>query len=424
MSYKPRILLVPDMGWWVIGEMGKQIVSCFRDEYDLYLMPATLLARRPDLIQELVPAVDAIHCISYETVELFGNYDPRKLPPIATWIHHVTTWNPVQQLAVEMSSAVTTCTNEWKHYIDERIGGRIPVTVVPHGVDTEFFCPTVVKPGSFGIPPDRFVVGFLGSKGSDLDYGRKGTGTLLDVIRKAAACIPNLHVVMGGPGWEKEATDLRALGVSVNSTGFVRKADLPALYSALDVYLLTSRVEGGPCTVFESMACETAVVSTRVGAVPELIVDGVNGWSADVDDSEGLLAAIVKLAHFPDSRTAIRKRARSTVLERSWAVALSPLKGVYDNLIQQRQTMGSRAPGPSWMNEPGGLSRASCAADALLTVYTRVRKGSMNLTKGVRMLHEMLNDQPIVDIVKGAAMIRRYRPELFVRGGAKQSLGH
>jgi len=409
MNRKPRILLVPDMAWWVIGEMGKQIIARFSERYDLYFLSANVLGRRPDMIEALLPAIDAIHCISYETIELFRDCDPQTLPPISTWIHHVTTWNPEQQMAIEMSSVVTTCTHGWKKNLDERTAGRIPVTVIPHGVDTEFFRRTVVSPGRFGIPPGRFVLGFLGSKGSDLDYGRKGTGVLIEVIRNAAACLPNVHIVMGGPGWEKEVAELKALGVSVSSTGYIRKSDLPALYSALDVYLQTSRVEGGPCTVFEAMACETAVVSTRVGAVPELIVDGVNGYSTEVDDGAALLAAVVELGKSAERRRALGKEGRVTIAKRTWTTALSPLEGVYDELIRQRRLNGVPTPGPTWMNDPDGLMRAGCAADALIAVYGRVRKGTITPIKGIRMLREMLSDLSIVDVVKGAALIRRYK---------------
>jgi glycosyltransferase involved in cell wall biosynthesis len=407
MNQKPRILLIPDVAWWVIGEMGKQIIRRFGDQYELYLVPATVLERRRDLLEELVSSVDAIHCISYETIELFRDFDPATLPPIASWIHHVTEWEPLQQMAIERSSALTVCTEGWREYIEERVAGRIPITVIPHGVDTDFFRPRVVDRSRFGIPPDRFVVGFLGSKGSDRDFGRKGTDVLLDVTRKAAARLPNLHIVMGGPGWEKEVAELRSLGISISSTGFIRREDVPDLYSALDVYLLTSRVEGGPCTVFESMACETAVVSTRVGVVPELITDGVTGYSADVGDNEALLAAIVELGQSSEKRLGIARRGREFITTRSWGAVLSPLEGVYDELIERRRGMGPRSPGPAWMNDAPAFRQASWAADALLTVYGRVRTRQMKVTKGVKMLHEMLNKQSIGDIVKGAAMIRR-----------------
>lgn len=405
MNQKPRILLIPDIAWWVIGDMAKQIIARFGGKYEFYLVPGTVFDRRLDLLEAMLPAIDVIHILSDDRIEFFRNHDPQTLPPIATWIHHVTTWSPEQQMAAEMSAALTTCTQGWKEYLDERVSGRIPVTVVPHGVDTQFFRRTIVSSSRFGIPPDHFVIGFLGSKGSD-DHGRKGTDVLLDVARKAAARIPNLHLVLGGPGWENEVAGLRALGVSANTTGYIRTADLPDLYSALDVYLLTSRVEGGPCTVFEAMACETAVVSTRVGAVPGLIIDGVNGYSADVGDNDGLLSAIVELAQSPEKTSEVGRSGRETVSKLSWGAVLSPLEKDYDDLIRCRQRMGPPLPGPVWMNDPEKLQRASCAADALLHVYSSVRRGSMKASKGIRMLYEMRSKQSLYDLAMGVALVR------------------
>ncbi len=406
MSGKPRILLIPNVAWWIIGDMGKQIIARFGDKYDFYFVPESLLERRPELLQALVPAVDAIHCLNESSVQLFRNFEPAELPPIATWIHHVTTWSPDHQLAIDLSTALTVCTRGWKEYLERRLLRDIPVTVVPHGVDSKVFQRKKIDLSRFGIPADRFVLGFVGSKGSDLDRGRKGTDVLLDVIRKTANHLPNFHVVLGGPGWEKELADLTALGISASATGYIRKSDLPALYSALDVYLQTSRVEGGPCTVFEAMACETVVVSTRVGAVPELIVDGVNGYSADVDDSESLLSAIVLLGQSPTKKVELALNARETVVRLPWETVLSPLERVYDELVERRSKMGAPLPGPAWMNDPEGLMWASCAADALANVIPRIRTRSVGVVKGMRLLREMLNQRSILDIPKGAAIVK------------------
>jgi glycosyltransferase involved in cell wall biosynthesis len=406
MSRKPRILLIPDVAWWIIGEMGKQIIARFGDKYEFYFVPEGTLLWRPDILQALVPAVDAIHCLYESSIELFSDFDRETLPPIATWIHHVTAWSPLHQMAIDRSAALTVLTHGWKDYIDERVAGRIPVTLVPHGVDSVFFQRREVNPIRFGIPAGSFVLGFIANKGSNNDGGRKGLDTLLDVIHMAAGRIPSLHVVLGGPGWESELAGLKALGISAHATGFIPKADLPALYSALDAYLVTSRVEGGPCTVFEAMACETAVVSTRVGAVPELIIDGVNGYSAEVDDSKALLSAIVVLSQSAEARIAMGKTARETVLKRSWGAVLSPLEGVYDELIRLRHTKGAPLQGPAWMNNPQGLFRASCAADAWANVIPRVRNRSMSLSEGIRLLRITLSGQSLVDIAKGAAMLK------------------
>lgn len=406
MTRKPRILLIPNVAWWIIGEMGKQIIARFGDKYEFYFLPEAVLARRPDLLEALLPAVDAIHCLNESSLEFFRDFDQETLPPIATWIHHVTEWSPHHQMAVDRSSALTVCTQGWKEYLDDRVSGRVPVTVVPHGVDSQFFHRRKVDPKQFGIPSGRFVVGFIGTKGSDTDRGRKGTDILLNVLHETAGRLPSLHVVLGGIGWETEMAKLKARGISVSATGYIRKSDLPALYSALDVYLLTSRVEGGPCTVFEAMSCETAVVSTRVGAVPELIVDGVNGYSADVEDSKALLSAIIALAQSPEKRTAMGKNARETVLKRSWGTVLDPLEGVYDELTRVRRPKGSSQPGPAWMKDSKGMLRASCAADALANVVPRLRNRSISPAEGIRLLREMLADQSLADIPGGAAMIK------------------
>jgi len=408
MSEKPRIVLIPDTAWWVIGQMGKQVIARFNEKYDFYFLPTTLLCRRPDLVRDIVAAADVIHCMSdYDGIEFFAHFDRRELPPIVTWVHHVTQWNENQRLALEMSSALTVCTGEWKQLIEKQITRPIPITVVPHGIDTELFRRQSESRERFGIPPDRFVVGFVAKKGSDLDHGRKGTDVLFGVVRKAASSIPNFHLLMGGPGWEKDVASLQAQGISASGTGYIRKADLPALYSALDVYLVTSRVEGGPCTVLEAMSCETAVVSTRVGAVPQWIIDGVNGYSAEIGDVEGLLRGIMALYHSPEHNATIVREGRSTALAHSWSKSLSPLESVYDALTEKRRAPKGSTPGPHWMRKPDRLLRAACAADALLCVYGDIRAGSLKILPGLKMLREILSEQSLPEIVRGAAMVRR-----------------
>jgi glycosyltransferase involved in cell wall biosynthesis len=403
MTRKPRILLIPNVAWWIIGEMGRQIIARFGDQYDFYFVPEGLFERRPELLHAFIPSVDAIHCLNESSIELFRNLDPKSLPPIITWIHHITEWSPQHQLSVQRSAALIACTEAWKQSIAQHAPGGPPITVVPHGVDLAFFQRRKVPAGAFGIPPGRFVVGFIGTKGSDRDRGRKGTDTLLSVIRTAAQQISHLHVVLGGPGWESELDNLRSLGLSVSATGYIPKAELPRLYSALDVYLMTSRVEGGPCTVFEAMACGTPVVATRVGAVPELILDGINGWSAEINDVDSLVAALATLARDRLRRDAIAVAARNTVSQRTWADALAPLAPVYASLTASQS---SRQPAPTWMRRPRKVLRASSTADALASIIAGVRTGKLSGKQGLRSLFDMLDTRSPLDLLRGLAMLR------------------
>jgi glycosyltransferase involved in cell wall biosynthesis len=403
MNRKPRILLIPNVAWWIIGQMGEQIIARFGDRYDFYFVPEGIFERRPELLRAFIPAVDAIHCLNESSIELFRDLKPETLPPIATWIHHVTEWSPQHQLSVERSTALTVCTEGWKRDIAVRAPADLPITVVPHGVDLEFFRRRKVPEGTFGIPPNRFVIGFIGTKGSDRDRGRKGTDTLLEVIRRSAALLPDLHVVLGGPGWESELEGLRSLGVSASATGYIPKPDLPLLYSALDVYLMTSRVEGGPCTVFEAMACGTPVVATRVGAVPDLIVDGVNGYSTAVDDVDALVAAIVQLDRERARHREIATHARETISQWPWSTALTPLGPVYESLVQTGRKV---QPGPAWMRRPAKVLRDSSAADAVAHLIMPVREGKLSPAKALQSFFEMANTRSPQELLRGLAMLR------------------
>src|SRR5579872_4436239 len=101
MNPRPRILLIPNVAWWIIGEMGKQIIARFGDKYDFVFLPETLLERRPQMLRGVVPSVDVIHCLNESSIELFRDFDAATLPPIVTWIHHVTEWSRQHQMASE-----------------------------------------------------------------------------------------------------------------------------------------------------------------------------------------------------------------------------------------------------------------------------------------------------------------------------------
>ncbi len=61
-------------------------------------------------------------------------------------------------------------------------------------------------------------------------------------------------------------------------------------YEAIDVCVVTSRDEGGPRAVLESMATGVPLVTTRVGQAADLVRHGENGWMVDVEDVDGARA--------------------------------------------------------------------------------------------------------------------------------------
>ena len=92
--------------------------------------------------------------------------------------------------------------------------------------------------------------------------------------------------------------------------------ELVNLYPALDFYLITSREEGGPKGLMESMASGIPVVSTAVGMAPDLIVNRVNGYMVETEDVEGLTGSALELMSLSDTALAkMTSTARQNVAE-------------------------------------------------------------------------------------------------------------
>lgn len=128
-----------------------------------------------------------------------------------------------------------------------------------------------------------------------------------DVMIKAAAMFREsgndlqLWLSSGRPrGAEKQYPSLILNMISefgledcVSFTGW-RKNILPAM-AACDIVVLTSRTEGMPCCLMQAMALKKPIIATKVGGIPELVRDGVDGFLVDCGNVEDVLMAMQRL---------------------------------------------------------------------------------------------------------------------------------
>jgi glycosyltransferase involved in cell wall biosynthesis len=171
------------------------------------------------------------------------------------------------------------------------------------GIDaTAFSIPTAGARAAIrrrlGIPLSAAVVGSFQKDGNGWGEGAepktiKAPDVLLDAIRLLKASVPALFVLLSGPARGFVRKGLESMGVPYVHAGIDGYADVPALYHALDAYIVPSRQEGGPKAILESMASGVPIISTRVGQAAGLIRHGETGWLVDSGDAEGL-------AHFTE----------------------------------------------------------------------------------------------------------------------------
>ena len=180
------------------------------------------------------------------------------------------------------------------------------VHLIPIGIDVDVFRPQDeatrrAARSDLGLPSSAFVVGSFQKDGVGWGEGLepkliKGPDLLLAVAERLAGQVPELHFLLTGPARGYVRAGLDRLGVPYRHVLLPDVDSVAEVYPAVDVCLVTSRDEGGPRAVLESMATRVPLVTTRVGQAADLVRDGVNGWLAAPEDVDGLVASTLHVA--------------------------------------------------------------------------------------------------------------------------------
>jgi 1,2-diacylglycerol 3-alpha-glucosyltransferase len=195
-----------------------------------------------------------------------------------------------------------------------------PVSVVSNGVDIDRFAPT--DSADFRARhdlPDRALVGYTGRHGFEKQ--------LSDLIGAAEGM--DATVVLGGDGPARKTLEEQATERDIDARflGFLDREELPAFYSALDVFAFPSPVETQGLVALEAMACGTPVVGVDSGALVETIDDGDTGYHYQQGDIGGFRAALRRALRERDhlSETCLSRREAMSVEH-----SVEALSAVYD----------------------------------------------------------------------------------------------
>jgi glycosyltransferase involved in cell wall biosynthesis len=216
---------------------------------------------------------------------------------------------------------------------------------IPLGIDLEHFplAGAEVRAQArraAGVPESAFVVGSFQKDGVGWGEGLeaklvKGPDVLVAALERLRGSIPELFVLLTGPARGYVRRELERLGVPYRHVTARSRAELARAYHALDVYVVAARQEGGPKAVLEALAAGVPLVATRVGQAPEVVEDGRTALLVDVEDAEGLAAAVERVhgdsALAEAFRLPGRATAESLALER-----LDPLWGrLLDGFVER-----------------------------------------------------------------------------------------
>jgi glycosyltransferase involved in cell wall biosynthesis len=192
---------------------------------------------------------------------------------------------------------VSQCVNIWvvrsRHALRLMQERGLSACLIPYGIDTAVFYPIpksdfqiqeMVK--TWKIPSDHYLVGSFqrDTEGKDLQSPKlvKGPDRFLEIVTHINQQTPSIHVVLAGPRRFWLRKQLLVAGIPFTYIGQDITGDdirqntlshqtMNRLYNLIDLYIVSSRVEGGPQAILESAATQCKVISTRVGHAEDVL---------------------------------------------------------------------------------------------------------------------------------------------------------
>jgi glycosyltransferase involved in cell wall biosynthesis len=181
-------------------------------------------------------------------------------------------------------------------------------------------------------PLERKIIMFVGrlTKSKGLNYLIRAFSKLIEYV--------DVELVLVGDGPEK-ACLLRLIKEEKVEDRVVflgTRRDVEKILKLADVFVLPSIYEGFPVSLLEAMAARRPIVATRVGAIPSVIKDGVNGLLIDPGDVQQLFEKLLLLLKLnPELGDIISMNAFLTVKERySWKVIAEKVYGRYEKILR------------------------------------------------------------------------------------------
>jgi glycosyltransferase involved in cell wall biosynthesis len=159
----------------------------------------------------------------------------------------------------------------------------------------------------------------------------RGVEQLIRAMRLVHERVPSATLMIGGDGPHRERLEALAAKEVPDAVVFLGDVPDPAprFFTAAQVYAHISDQEGLPLSLLEAMACNSAVVASAVGGIPEVIRDGVNGFLVS-NEPEDVAARIVQILEDPELQRRLMRNARRDVdLQFAWPRAAGRFLATY-----------------------------------------------------------------------------------------------
>jgi glycosyltransferase involved in cell wall biosynthesis len=280
--------------------------------------------------EHLLPRFSSVRTV-FTLHDLIFLFHPETHKPLNRWF--LTLMMPRFLRAADAVIAVSECTKR-----DAIRFYRIPeekITVIYEGVNPRFrpaSPETIAAVRARYNLPEHFIL-YVGTI-----EPRKNLTALLEAFHHLLATHDLRLVIVGKKGWLYEGffRRLRELGLGdrVIFTGYVPDEDLPAIYSAADLFVFPSLYEGFGLPVLEAMACGTPVICSNTSSLPEVAGDAA--FLVDPTDVCSLAGAMEQALTDEHLRSELMAKGLERARWFTWEKAAAKTLEVYRGVLGRR----------------------------------------------------------------------------------------
>ncbi|HEX3986537.1 MAG TPA: N-acetyl-alpha-D-glucosaminyl L-malate synthase BshA [Acidobacteriaceae bacterium] len=239
---------------------------------------------------------------------------------------------PITRFGIDESDGVTAISSYLREKTVQEFQPKRAIEVIPNFVNCDVYLPVSGEERDAGRaryagPGEKILMHLSNFRPV------KRTADVVRVFSRVAHEIPS-RLLMIGDGPDRSAAEWIAHreGIQDRVHFLGKQSNVSEILPLADLLLMPSEQESFGLVALEAMACRVPTIATRVGGVPELIEDGVNGRLFPVGDVEAMAGAAVDLLSDPDRYNAMADAARRTAQSRYCASKILPL---YERFYEQ-----------------------------------------------------------------------------------------
>ncbi len=236
---------------------------------------------------------------------------------------------PITRFSIEQSDAVTAISEYLRGVTEREFGARKTVEMIPNFVNCDVFQPAdgACHRAMFASDSERLLAHL-----SNFRPVKRVTDVIeiFALVRKEIRA----RLLMIGDGPERGEAEwmARERGIARDVIFLGKQNQVQDLINCADVMLLPSDLESFGLVALEAMACGVPCVCSRVGGLPEVVREGVDGYLLEPRDVPGMAAKALDILTDPDRREAMGRAGRERAINQFCSDKIIPL---YEELYRR-----------------------------------------------------------------------------------------